>query len=143
VIKVCAGKYHKYLVTYRDYLKKGECCVIMCDYLNETLDETVEKHGEVWTEVKKQCSRKTAVHDNLVAGNEDHGRASTKALAPFHTIVAQVLYVSKWPILDTNLGVEFPTMRIKTPNTNEWGKEGHLMEYLKISRDRFLVRWKK
>ena len=99
----------------------------------------MEKHGEVWIEVKKQCSRKTAVHDNLVEGNEDHGRGSTKALAPFHTIMAKVLYVSKWPILDTNLGVEFLTMRVKTTDTNEWGKEGHLMEYLKISQDQSLV----
>ena len=93
--------------------------MIMCDYLNETFDETVEKHGEVWIEVKKQCLRKTAVHDNLVAGNEDRGRLSIKALASFHKIVAKVLYVIKRSILDTSLGVEFLTMRVRAPNTDD------------------------
>ena len=44
------SKYHEYLVTSRDYLKKGEFRVMICDYLNESCDETVEKHGEVWKE---------------------------------------------------------------------------------------------
>ena len=118
-MRVCRGKYHKYLVTSRDYSKKGECSVIMCNYLNETFDETVKKHRVVWIEVKKQCLRKTAVHDNLDAGNDDCGRLSTNALASFHTIVAKVLYVSKRPILDTSLGVEFLTMRVRATNTNE------------------------
>ena len=102
-MRFCWSKYHKYLVTSCDYSKKGECHVIMCDYLNGTLDETVENHGEVWIEVKKQCSRKMAAHDNLVAGNDNRGRLSTKALASFHTNVAKVLYVSKRPTLDTSL----------------------------------------
>ena len=36
-MKVCRGKYHKYLVMSHDYSKKGECRVIMYDYLNENL----------------------------------------------------------------------------------------------------------
>jgi len=103
-MKVCRGKYHEYLVTSLDLLNKGECCVTMCNYLNKTFDETVEKHGKVWIEVKKQCLRKTAAHDNLIAGNEDHGRLSTEALASSHKIVSQVLYVIKRSILDMSLG---------------------------------------
>ncbi len=45
-VKVCASKYHEYLVTSRDYLRKGKCHVIIRNYLNESFDETVEKHGE-------------------------------------------------------------------------------------------------
>ena len=37
-MRVCRGKYHKYLVTSLDYSKKGECRVIMCNYLSETFD---------------------------------------------------------------------------------------------------------
>ena len=116
---VCERKYHEYLVTSRDYLKKGECQLIMWDYLNETFDETAEKHGEVWIEVKKQCLRKTAIHDNLVTGNDDRRSLSTKALASLYTIVAKVLFVSMSRILDKSLGVEFLTMRVGAPNSNE------------------------
>ena len=54
-MKVYRGKYHKYLVASLDYSKKGECRVTICNYLNETFDETMEKHSEVWIEVKNQC----------------------------------------------------------------------------------------
>ena len=37
VMKVCRGKYHKYLGMALDYSNKGECCVTMCDYLNGIL----------------------------------------------------------------------------------------------------------
>ncbi len=49
-MKVCASKYHEYLVTSRDYSRKGKCHVIIRNYLNESFDETVEKHGEVCKE---------------------------------------------------------------------------------------------
>ena len=49
-MKVCVRKYHEYLVTSRDYSKKGKCLVMICNYLNESFDETVEKHREVWKE---------------------------------------------------------------------------------------------
>ena len=52
-MNVCRGKYHKYLVTSLDYSNKGECCVTMCNHLNDTFDETVVKHGEIWIVVKK------------------------------------------------------------------------------------------
>ena len=53
----------------------------MCNHLNEIVDETVEKHGEVWIVEKKQCLRNTAAHDNLVTGDEDRARLSIKAVA--------------------------------------------------------------
>ena len=77
-MRVCRSNYHKYLVTSLDYSSKGECCVTMCNHLNEIFDETVEKHGEVWILVKKQCLRNTAAHDNLITGDEDRARISIK-----------------------------------------------------------------
>ena len=90
----------------------------MCDYLNMTLDtfgETMKKHGEVWIVVKKQCMRKMAAQDNLVACNEDRVRISTEEVASFHTIVAKVLYVSKKAILDTSPSAASLTTSVKPP----------------------------
>ena len=113
----------------------------MCDHLNDTFDETEEKHGEVWIVVKKQYLRKTAAHDNLVTGDgdEDRARLSTKAVASSHTIVAKVLYVIKSSIMGTSLGVEFLTMRVRALNTNEWEKVSHLMEYSRGGQDQSLL----
>ena len=82
---------------------------------------------------------KTAVHDNPVVGNEDRGRLFTKALASLHTIMVKVLYVIKQSILDTSLGDEFLITRVRAPDTNEWEKVSHLMEYVKVGQDRSLV----
>ena len=92
----------------------------------------MEKQREVWKVwivVKKQCLRNTAAHDNLVTGDEDRARLSIVAVASSHTIVARVLYVIKRSIMETSLGVEFLTVRVRAPNTNEWEKVSHLIEY--------------
>ena len=99
-----------------------ECRVTMCDHLNEIVDEIVEKYGEVWIVVKKQCFRNTAAHDNCVTGDEDRARLSIVAVSSPHTIVARVLYKIKRSIMETSLGAEFLTVRVRAPNTNEWEK---------------------
>ena len=109
----------------------------MWDHLNEIFDETVEKYGDVWIVVEKQCLRNTAAHDNLVTGDEDCARLSIKAVSSSHTFVARVLYVIKRSIMDTSLGVVFLTVRVRAPNTNEWEKVSHPMEYVKVGGDQF------
>ena len=41
--------------------------------------------------------------------------------------------------MDTSLDVEFLTVRVKAPDTNEWEKVSHLMEYVRVSQDQPLV----
>ena len=53
--------------------------------------------------------------------------------------MAKVLYVIMRLILDTSLGVEFLIMRVGAPDTNEWEKVSHLMEYSRGGRDQSLV----
>ena len=89
--------------------------------------------------VEKQCLRNTAAHDNLITTDEDRASQSIQAVASSHTIVAKVLYVIKSSIMDTNLGVEFLTKRVRAPDTNEWEKVSHLMEPRTISS----TRWQK
>ena len=51
------------------------------------------------------------------------------AVASSHTIMARVLCVIKRSIMETSLGVEFMTVRVRAPDTNEWEKVSHLLEY--------------
>ena len=41
--------------------------------------------------------------------------------------------------MDTSLRVEFLTMRVGAPNTNEWEKISHPMEYVRVGQDQSLV----
>ena len=85
--------------------------------------------------VKKQCLRSAAAHDDLVTGDEDRARLSIKAVASSHISVARVVYVIKRSIMDPSLGVEFLTVRVRAPDTNEWEKVGHPMEYVRVGQD--------
>jgi hypothetical protein len=59
--------------------------------------------------------------------------------ADIHTIVAKTLYVTKRARPDTCLAIAFLTTRVGAPNTDDWEKLCHLMEYLRGDRDRPLV----
>ena len=76
-----------------------ECRLTMCNHPNEIFDEIVEKCGDVWIVGESQCLRDTAAHDDVVTGDEDRARLSTKAAVSCHTIVARVLY-ARLPITE-------------------------------------------
>jgi hypothetical protein len=133
-IKVHRGKVHKYLGMSLDFLHKGQCLVTMYDYLDgilEAFDEAVKKHGEGYITVKKRRCVKTAAPDNLFVVNEDCETLSLEAAASFHTIDAKTLYVTKRARLDTCLNIAFLTTRVRAPDTDDWEKLCHLMEYLR------------
>ena len=49
------------------------------------------------------------------------------------------MYISKRARTDTSLSVVFLTTRVRAPDTNDWGKLSHLMEYLRADNDHPLV----
>ncbi len=59
--------------------------------------------------------------------------------ASFHTVVAKLLHLSKQARPDTSLSVAFLTTRVRSPDTDDWGKLSHVMEYLRADKDRPLV----
>ena len=103
------------------------------DGILHTFDEALKKHGEGWVLVTLRDAKKTAAPDNLFVVNENFEKQS------IHTIVAKLLYVSKQARLDTSLSIPFLTTRVGAPDTNEWVKLSHLMEYLRGDRDQPLV----
>ena len=54
-------------------------------------------------------------------------------------MVAKLLYISKRARPDTGLSVAFLTTRVQGPDTDDWGKLSHVMEYLRGDRDRPLI----
>ena len=45
------------------------------------------------------------------------------------------MYISKRARPDTSLSVAFLTTRVRAPDTDDWGKLSHLMEYLRADKD--------
>ncbi len=88
VMKVHRGKVHKYLGMSLDFSHKGQCHVIMYDYLDgirQAFDAALEQHGDGFTPVTKQRF-KTPAPDNLFVGNEDCDKFSEAVSADFHTM---------------------------------------------------------
>jgi hypothetical protein len=133
VIKVHRGKVHTYLGMSLDFSHRGQCHVTTYDYLDgiqEAFDAAVEKRGNGFMPVTKQ-QFKTPTPDNLFVVNEDCDKLSEAASADFHTTVAKTLYATKRARPDTCLVIAFLTNRVKAPNTDDWDKLCHLMEYLR------------
>ncbi len=68
--------------------------------------------------------------------NEDCKKLTNDAAAAFQTIMTKVLYITKRARLDISLAVAFLTMRVRSPNIEDWEKLRHLMEYLRGDRER-------
>ncbi len=140
-MKVHRGKVHKYLEMSVDVSHKEQCRVTMYDYLDgilQTFDAAMKNHGNGSKPVTKQRFE-TPAPDNLFVVNEDCDKLSEAVSADFHTIVAKTLYVTKRARPDTCLAIAFLTTRVRAPDTDDWEKLCHLMEYLRGDRDRPLV----
>ncbi len=137
MMKVHRGKVHKYLGMSLDFSHKGQCRVTMYDYLDgilQAFDAAVKKHGDGFTPVARQHF-KTPAPNNLFVVNEDCEKLLEAVSADFHTIGAKTLYVTKRARPDTCLAIAFLTTRVRAPNTNDWEKHCHLMEYLRGDHD--------
>ncbi len=141
VMKVHRGKVHKYLGMSLDFSHKGQCRVTMYDYLDgilQAFDVAVKKHGDGFTPVIKQRF-KTPAPDNLFVVNEDCEKLLEAVSADFHTTVVKTLHLTKRARPNACLAIAFLTMRVRAPDTNDWEKLCHLMEYLRGNHDWPLV----
>jgi hypothetical protein len=135
---VHCGKVHKYLGMSLDFSHKGQCCASMYDYVDsilEPFDSAVRRYNNGYIKVGKCRFKSSAAPDNLFAVKEDYKKLSDKAAAAFHMIVAKVLYVTKRARPDTRLAIAFLTTRVRAPDTDDWEKLCHLMEYLQGDHD--------
>jgi hypothetical protein len=136
-IKVYRGKVHKYLGMLLDSSHRGQCCVSMYDNVDiilEAFDSAVKRYDDGYLKVGKRRSKLSAAPDNLFVVNKDCKKLSDEVAAAFHTIVAKALYVTKRARPDTSLAIAFLTTRVRAPDTDDWEKLCHLMEYLQGDR---------
>jgi hypothetical protein len=71
--------------------------------------------------------------------NKDYEKLSEGAAADVHTIVANTMYVTERARPDTCLAITILTTRVRAPNTDDWERLCHLMEYLRGDHDQPLI----
>jgi hypothetical protein len=76
---------------------------------------------------------------NLSMVNEDCGKVSDAVAAAFHTVMAKALYVTKRARPDMSLAIAVLKTRVRAPDTDDWEKQCHLLEYLRGDQDHPLV----
>ncbi len=95
----------------------------MHDYIDGILQAynlAIKDHNNGYQIVGKHHSKMSAAPDNLFVVNEDCKKLSNEAAAAFHTIVAKALYITKRARPDISLAIAFLTMRVRSPNIEDW-----------------------
>jgi hypothetical protein len=141
-MKVHRGKTHKYLGMSLDLCHKGQYRVTVHDYIDGILqvyDLAIKDHNYGYQIVGKCHSKTSTAPDNLFTVNEDCKKLSNEAAAAFHTIVTKALYVTKRARPDISLAIALLTIRVRSPDIDDWEKLHHLMEYLRGDRERPLI----
>jgi hypothetical protein len=111
------------------------------DGILQVYNLAIKNHDNGYQIVGKRCSKTSATTYNLFVINEDCMMLSNGVAAAFHTILAKAkaLYVTKRARPDISLAIAFLTMRVRSPNIQDWDRFCHLMEYLRGDRDRPLI----
>ena len=140
-MKVARGKVHKYLGMKLDFTTAGVVIVTMIDYVNDVIKawEDATKLDDVFERVAKRQRIATAAPVDLFKVNDDVVKLDADKAKSFHSIVAMMLYVTKRARPDTALAIAFLTTRVREPDEDDWRKLGHLIVYLRSTRELPLV----
>jgi hypothetical protein len=134
-MKVSRGKIHKYLGMTLDYSIDGQVSITMIPYIEEILDafEAVEP-SSIGTK-----SRHSAAPEDLFKIDESCEKLSPTLATSFHNLVAKTLFATKRARPDTCTAVAFLSTRVRGPDTDDWRKVVHLMQYLKTTKNLPLI----
>ncbi len=136
-MKVARGK-TKYLGMALDFANNGVVTVTMIDYIDhviKTWNDACAKLDNGFELVSKRQKIITAAPDDLFKVDQDAVKLGSAKAKYFHRIVAMMLYVTKRARPDTALAIAYLTTRVKEPDEDDWGKLGHLIVYLKSTRE--------
>jgi len=121
------GDVHDYLGMDLDYSTPGVARISMIKYLDGILRGFSEELGS--PAPSPAASHLFQVRDDGEAVLLDKKRAQE-----FHTVTAQLLFLSSRARRDIQLTVAFLTTRVKQPDMDDWGKLRRVLKYLKGTR---------
>jgi hypothetical protein len=109
----------------------GTMSIGMKDYVTKALNEFGESISKSATLPAKR---------DLLEINEKSERLSIDVSETFHSVVAKLLYVSKWGSLDIQLVIAFLCTQVScSTNKQGWTKLRRVLEYLHRTLNEYLV----
>ena len=118
------GKVHDYLGIDLDYSERKKLKVSMIKYIDKIFKGFSEDIGS-------PVADPAAAHLFTIR-EEGHDKYLPEEKAQeFHTIVAQLLFLSGRARRDIQVAVAFLTTRVKKPDIDDWGKLRRVLKYLK------------
>jgi len=130
---VSRGKVHTYLGMKLDFSVKGIVKITMFPNVEDII-KTFEE-----ADPGAKGHKKSAAPENLFVVNEDCEKLSVDRAVTFHKITAKTLYVTKRARPDTSTSVAFLTTRVRGPDTDDWKKLKHLVQYLRATKELPLI----
>ena len=132
-MKVHWGKVHEYLGMTLDYREKGLVKISMQKYIDECLT--------TFEQIMPNCkgTKDTAAPKDLFQIDEEGLKLHREKREQFHSLVAKVLFATIRARPDTGLAISFLMTRTQAPDTDDWRKLGHVMRYIRGTRDLPLV----
>jgi len=122
-ITVTRGKVHDYLGMTIDYSTKGEVKFYMYDYIEQVLSEV---------DSSLMCGSSTSpATRNLFTVNDEGIKLGKQDADAFHRNVARLLFLSKRARPDIQTAIAFLCTRVKSPDTDDTKKLGHVLRYLR------------
>ncbi len=117
------GKKHDYLGVDMEFCDDGTLEVSM----NKYLKNVIAKFPEL---IKGQAA--TPAHDKLfvIRDNDEARKLNEEQALAFHHAVAQLLFMATKARRDIQTAVAFLTMRVKSPDEDDWGKLKRVLKYL-------------
>jgi hypothetical protein len=123
-MRVSRGRVHDYLGMILDFTNKGEAKVTMIDYLKGVINDFPEIiTGTAITPATTNLFDVRPDDERKVL-NEEQARA-------FHHPVAQLLFATTRVRKDIQHTVAFITMRVKSPDEDDWMKLKRLLKYIR------------
>ena len=107
-----------------DYLVEGEIRVTMVNYLKNII-------GDLTEEISTTSSTSDSDHLFVVHPNNERKLLYEERATAFHHEVAQLMFAVPWSRKDIQTAVTFLTMKMRSPEVDEWHKLRLLLKYLR------------
>jgi len=117
------GRKHDYLGVDMEFCDDGALEVSMFKYLKNVISEFPEL-------IKRRAA--APAHDKLflIRDDKDVRKLNEEQALAFHHMVAQVLFMATRARRDIQMPVAFLTMRVKSPDEDNWEKLKRVLKYL-------------
>jgi uncharacterized protein (UPF0332 family) len=124
------GDVHDYLGMTLDFSEPGKVKIIMKDYIDKVLSELDEFYNGIAT---------TPATNSLFTIRTEAENLGKELSDKFHTITAQLLFLTMRSRPDILTAVAFLTTRVSCPDVDDRYKLRRVIQYLRVTRDLFLT----